>query len=154
MDGEMFYKNLLENIGLKIKNKIMKKALLAAASLLATLVLITLIYTSYILSPKYLILGDWTGAQGDKMTFYKDGTMTVQEKDFNGAGNYKFLDNSTVRLDLGGIGSIIGPQIAKFVIDREGMVMSSNGGIKKYYIFSDNRNIINNFVLELILGQK
>ena len=69
-------------------------------------------------SPKDAIVGTWYEAGGDEsMQFYKDGTITIEDSGKSIAGNYTFLDDDTIRVELGGIGALAGPLVIGVAID-------------------------------------
>lgn len=62
--------------------------------------------------PQSAIVGKWQQVGGgETIEFYKDGTVTATSMGLPVTGNYKFVDGSHIRIELGGIWAIGGPQI-------------------------------------------
>lgn len=84
--------------------------------------------------PEAVIIGKWDEIDGtETIEFFKDGTVTIVDKGISLSGNYKFIDDDHIRIDLGGIGALAGPMISKVSISKDELSLTtSDGDIYKY----------------------
>ena len=65
--------------------------------------------------------------------FFKDGTLSVADKGMSLAGKYSFVDDTRIKLELGGIGALAGPQIATVSISGgELSLTDQKGKVSRY----------------------
>lgn len=60
------------------------------------------------------IVGKWEGEDGSTMEFYKEGTVTMAGGLVPVTGGYTIVNNKTLRLDLGGLWGLVGPQMFEY----------------------------------------
>ncbi len=80
------------------------------------------------------IIGKWVEIDGsEKMEFFKDGTIMVTESSLNMSGKYSFLEKNRIKVELGGLGMLAGPQIAAIEISNEQLTITEPNGKKSVY---------------------
>ena len=80
------------------------------------------------------IIGKWVEIDGsEKMEFFKDGTIIVTESTLNMSGKYSFLEKDRIKVELGGLGMLAGPQIATIEIANEQLTITEPDGKKSVY---------------------
>jgi len=63
---------------------------------------------------KKAILGKWNIIGGrETIEFFEDGTIILDSKEGSLVGDYRFLDENRIRIDLGGIAAMAGSQVAR-----------------------------------------
>lgn len=84
-------------------------------------------------SPEEKIVGKWQVAdttEGNVLEFYQDGTVTFEEA-ITGVsinGDYSFLNEEKVKIELGGILAIAGPAIYTISFSDDRMTLESQNG--------------------------
>ena len=80
--------------------------------------------------PKDAIIGKWHAIDGTKTCeFFRDGSYTTNVI----GGNYRFVDKNKLRLDVGGVGALVGPLILTVSISGDKMtVTDDDGSVRKY----------------------
>ena len=72
------------------------------------------------------IIGKWhiigTAAS---MEFFEDGTIIYKESDTEFVGDYKHLDDTRLRLDFGGMGALMGPQVPRISRYNEDIILDT-----------------------------
>ncbi len=78
------------------------------------LVAATLGVFTYLNRPQNTIIGTWeqVGEIGEIISFHKDGTITTVDFGVTIVGNYEFLDNNTLRIDILGTSQIFDVNIS------------------------------------------
>ncbi len=82
-----------------------------------------------------VIVGKWEEVDGTQtIKFFKEGTVVVIDKgDPPLTGDYRFIGDSRIRMDLKGLGELLGPVIAKISISMDEIVLTNpSGKIEKY----------------------
>ena len=63
------------------------------------------------------IVGKWKEVDGTEIIeFFKDGTVKVTDEGLAISGDYRFIDDNRIRLNLGGIGGLLGAVIAELFL--------------------------------------
>jgi len=95
---------------------------LAVAFILASLV-------SCSSKPEEAIIGKWSeiGAT-EKMEFFKDGTITINDKGINMVGKYTFVDKDRIRVEFGGLAAKIGPIVVTVSISGDELTWTMPDG--------------------------
>jgi len=86
-------------------------------------------------SEKESIVGKWQEVDGTQIIeFFKDGTVIVKDKgDPTLTGDYRFLDDNRIRMDLKGLGELFGPIIAEVSRSKSEFTLTApDGEIEKY----------------------
>lgn len=108
---------------MKIKN--------TAASLLILCCLLQLIACS----GQKGIVGKWQQINGaETIEFLKDGTFVVETGGRPmGGGKYTVVDGSRIKIEPGGLQSVLGPMLTKYVISGKDLSLTGpDGGDTKY----------------------
>jgi len=73
------------------------------------------------------IIGKWqeVGNEKSTMEFFKDGTIIVNDGIMTLTGNYNFIDESRVRIELGGIGELFGAIVAEISSSKDEIVLTT-----------------------------
>lgn len=78
------------------------------------------------------IIGDWQinpDGSGESLSFYKDGTFTMAASNgISMVGTYELLDKDTIRLDMEGLASNVGPIIATISISQNKLALNLQDG--------------------------
>lgn len=80
------------------------------------------------------ILGKWqhTGSN-ETLEFFKNGTVSAFEDGKSMGGSYKFIEEGRIQLEIGGIGVLAGPIVAKISITGDEMDLTMPGKeLEKY----------------------
>jgi len=84
-------------------------------------------------SLKSQIIGKWVGSDGnEKIEFMKDGTVIVVQRSMSVAGDYRFIDDKRIRVDLKGL---LGSKVFEFSVNSktgELSLIEANGEASKY----------------------
>ncbi len=91
--------------------------------------------------PAHLIIGEWR-EDNSTMTFYKDGTVYVEEPGLPVSGDYKILNDRDIKFDLKGIGTLLGPIIYKYEVDTKYLILTGSDGHKDVYKRTQNSSSI------------
>lgn len=86
-------------------------------------------------SAKKTIIGRWKEVGGTQtIEFFKDGTVTVVDKGEPPlTGDYRFIDENRIRMDLKGLGELLGPVIAEISASKDEITLTApDGKIEKY----------------------
>lgn len=85
-------------------------------------------------NPKESIVGKWKESDGtETIEFFKDGTVVLIKDGMSIAGNYTFLDDNRIKMELGGLGALIGPVVSEISFPGSELVMTmSDGKIETY----------------------
>lgn len=70
------------------------------------------------------------------MEFFRDGTISLFHESFGfpGTGDYRFIDNNHIKVNLGGLWTLVGPIICKVSISRNELVLTMpDGEVVKYH---------------------
>lgn len=88
--------------------------------------------------PENEILGKWKEIRGtETMEFFKDGTISVVNRGMSMGGSYKFVDKDRIKLELGGLGALAGPIVAKVSFSSGELTFTMpDGRISKYSKFN------------------
>ena len=80
------------------------------------------------------ILGKWSEIGGtEKIELFKDGTITIINKDSNMSGKFTFIDKGRIEIELKGLAAFIGPIVVTVSISSSEMTWSMpDGTIFKY----------------------
>lgn len=96
---------------------------------IAVAVLIAASHFSSCSKPENAIVGKWQEVDGtENAEFFKDGTVSLVDNGMSLAGNYKFIENDRLRVDLGGVGALIGPMIFKVEVSRNELTLTDSKG--------------------------
>jgi hypothetical protein len=101
---------------------------------LAFIVLMGVLHLASCSSTESAIIGKWQEIGGEEtMEFFKDGTITGTALGMSFGGKYNFVDKDRIKIELGGIGAIVGPRVVKVEISGNELSMTdSNGKVSKY----------------------
>lgn len=64
----------------------------------------------------------------ESIEFFKDGTVSVVDKGMSMGGSYRFVDDNRIRIELGGLGALVGPMVYRISISRGELTMTSPDG--------------------------
>jgi thioredoxin-related protein len=117
-------------------------------SLIATLILLEILVSGCISNPISIstpqdaIIGKWIEEDGSTTEFLKEGTIILSEKEIPMAGNYRFIDDTRIRIEIGGLGALAGPMIFEIVSvsNNELVIKDPKGKVTKLTRISDNKN--------------
>ena len=91
-------------------------------------------------SPEDKIVGTWYEiGDNETMEFFADGTITIAEGRESMAGNYSFLDESKLRIELGGLGALAGPLVVSYEFEGDILKLTYNGDVSKYSRSKDGK---------------
>ena len=98
------------------------------------LLLLTLFLVSCSSKPENAILGKWKEIdKTETIEFFKDGTVSVVDKGMSMGGNYKFIDDDHLRLELGGLGALAGPMVFTVSVSKNELTLTNpQGKVSKY----------------------
>ena len=84
--------------------------------------------------PEDAIVGKWSEIDGDRtMELFKDGTITVADTPMNMAGKYSFVDKDRIKVELGGLGALAGPNVVTVAIAGDELTWTMpDGDVSKY----------------------
>jgi hypothetical protein len=84
--------------------------------------------------PEDAIVGKWKELGGtETMEFFRDGTVSVVDEGMSMAGSYKFVDKDRVKVELGGLGALMGPVVARVSISGEDLSWTMpDGKVSRY----------------------
>jgi len=84
--------------------------------------------------PENPIVGKWREIGGtETIEFFKDSTVIVFSKGMTMGGSYKFVAKDRIKLELGGLGILAGPIVAKVSINGDELTfITSDGDVSKY----------------------
>lgn len=74
------------------------------------------------------LLGKWHFADGSTMEFLKDGTAMAGGL-IPMTGNYSYPAQGRVRINWGGLGALVGPQVYDYDISGDTLVMTDQVGV-------------------------
>lgn len=90
--------------------------------------------TAHALNPECEIVGKWCNERSNEnIEFYKQGTIVVTSKDGTFSGDYKFINNNTIRADLGGLAALAGPIIARVSIAGDDLTWIQSDEVIRMY---------------------
>lgn len=100
------------------------------------------------------IIGKWVEVDGDeKIEFLKDGTVIIVSKGFSGVGDYRFIDENRLRMNISGFWGIAGAQVFEISIDKEGhlIIKEPDGKVSEYITVEEEekKNVIRHLLLEM-----
>lgn len=103
-------------------------------ALLNCFVAILILFLFVSCSLENAIIGKWSEIGGtETLEFFKDGTVVVVEFGMSMVGSYKFIDKDQIKLELGGLGVLVGPMVAKISIKGDEMTLNvPTVGLTKY----------------------
>ena len=84
--------------------------------------------------PEDALVGKWKEVGGtETMEFFKDGTVSIVDEGMSMAGSYRFVDKDRVKVELGGLGALMGPVVARVSISGEDLSWTMpDGKVSKY----------------------
>jgi hypothetical protein len=95
------------------------------------LFLIAIIVSSCSKRPEDQIVGNWDEAGGSGYwDFHQDGTVELRAEGKGLSGHYAFINDSKIKLQLGGTGSALGPQVYDFTLAGDTMTWQGIDGRK------------------------
>lgn len=85
-------------------------------------------------NPGDAIVGKWKEiGKTEIIEFFDEGTVNVTDKGISMAGNYSFIEKNRIKLELGGLGALVGPMVRTVSIDGDVLTFTeSNGDEDKY----------------------
>ena len=80
------------------------------------------------------IVGKWKGIdKHETMEFLEDGTFMVKDDDMSVGGRYNFVDKNRIKVELGGLGALMGPVILEVEISGDELSVTEPGNqVAKY----------------------
>jgi hypothetical protein len=117
------------------KKQIMKNIKHFTKTLAATIfVLLGLLNFIACSSLESSIVGKWKGIdKHETMEFLDDGTFIVGDKDMNVGGKYIVVDKNRIKVELAGLGALMGPVILKVEISGDELSVTEPGNkVAKY----------------------
>lgn len=92
--------------------------------LLSSVILLSLLHLTACSGQKNIV-GKWQDVQGtESMEFFKDGTVTAKAGGMSLGGKYSFVDDERIKIELGGMGALAGPTIAKVAISGNELTLT------------------------------
>lgn len=74
---------------------------------------------------KKTVVGKWEGDNtNETVEFFKDGTLAMQAENRIINGKYTILDESRLKLELGGFGALAGPAIVKYEFSGDYLILT------------------------------
>jgi hypothetical protein len=102
-------------------------------AIVGLLVLNVVMLSACIQKPETAIIGKWEAVGlHETIEFFKEGTviMDSEERSISVVGKYKFVDDDTIRIDLGGLEALAGPTIFKVTFSsKDVLILSDREGI-------------------------
>ena len=84
-------------------------------------------------SPEDKIVGTWYESDGSEtMEFFKDGTIRIVDDGDTMSGSYSVLNESTLKLELGGLGALVGPMLVDYAFDGDDLILTYEGDSSFY----------------------
>lgn len=78
---------------------------------------------------EHAIVGKWSEVgRTEKMELFKDGTITIADYGMTMGGKYTFVDKDRIRVELGGLGALLGPVVVTISISGDEMTWTMPGG--------------------------
>lgn len=74
------------------------------------------------------IVGTWEGENGSSLEFFKDGTFVAKGGLLPISGDYSVLDNQQLRMDMGGLWGIAGPQVLGYRVSGKTLTLTDSLG--------------------------
>lgn len=93
-------------------------------------------YVWWAMQPKKLIIGTWE-RPSEVLTIYPNETVTIKTQEGAFSGSYKFIDNKTLRFDLGGLGALAGPIILEYKVSSLELILNDKKTSRTYKRTSD-----------------
>ena len=78
--------------------------------------------------PGAAILGKWQAEDGSILEFFKEGTVTMAGGLIPVTGRYTIVNNKTLRLDLGGLWGLAGPQMFEYRVSGKYLTLVDSFG--------------------------
>jgi hypothetical protein len=91
-------------------------------------------YLWWSLRPQNLIVGIWQGST-ETITVYPGDTFSIKSiknSEDPANGSYRFLDDKTLRIDLGGLSSLVGPVVINYQLSIDTITISDGKDSKTY----------------------
>jgi len=90
---------------------------------------------SCLAGPRSAVLGQWKEIGGTEVIeFFRDGTITILDQ--SGAsmgGSYKWIEGNKMRIELSGLGALMGPMVATVTVSGGELTLAmQNGEVWKY----------------------
>jgi len=126
---------LFENLNSQELKKIFQKGEREMKKLMVVLGMLVLVVLSGCgKSTEKAIIGKWKEVDStETIEFFKDGTVTVIDKGMSMSGNYKFVGKNRIKMELGGLGALMGPIVSKISISGNELSMTMpDGKIERY----------------------
>jgi hypothetical protein len=84
-------------------------------------------------SPRAKLVGKWKdAASGEEVEFFKDGTVTVKNAGMNASGNYRVLDDKTIRVELTGLFALAGAIVGEYKVSGDTLELNLSGATTTY----------------------
>lgn len=117
-----------------VQTKKSKGIMMRAITQLLFLILSSLLLISCSSNLESQIIGKWKEIDGtETIEFFKDGTVSVVDEDMPMGGDYKFVDDGHLRIELGGLGALVGPMVFTVSISKNELSLTdANGKVSKY----------------------
>jgi hypothetical protein len=90
---------------------------------LSVLLLVALVTSACSGSLESQIVGKWNGA-GGSVEFFRDGTLISLGGLLPASGRYSFVEQDRVRMQLDGLGSVLGPIMARVAISGDELTLT------------------------------
>ena len=86
-----------------------------------------LVHTAYAENTTKTILGKWKEiGSTDTIEFFKDGTIILELAGATTIGDYRFLDQNRIRVDLQGFYGMAGPQVTRISIENDKLIFAKD----------------------------
>ena len=86
---------------------------------------------------KASIIGKWERVDADvgkvTMEFFKDGTITIVSEDPTLTGDYTFVDDDHIRIELGGLAGVVGPYVCNVAVSKDTLILTGPKGESHEY---------------------
>ena len=84
------------------------------------------------------VLGKWKEIDGtETVELFKDGTINVVDGGLTMGGKYTHLEDSKLKLELDGLGALMGPIVVSIEIDGDKLLWTMPDGDATEYIRAD-----------------
>lgn len=95
----------------------------------AGIVAVAALLSSCSSKPGDVVVGKWKEVGGtETMGFFRDGTVSIPDKEMSMGRGCKFIEKDRVKIELGGLGVLIGPQVARVSISGEELTVTMPDG--------------------------
>ena len=80
-------------------------------------------------APEKKIIGEWQeNGESESVQFFADGAIAIRDGNETMAGSYTFLDESKLRVELDGMGALVGSMVIEYQFDGDTLKLTGPDG--------------------------